>query len=418
MTARASDEISPATLRRLLRLLGAHPAHVNNPPALRGAAQLIHDRVRRGGINVQLYEPVGIAPAVVAGNGPILLVCYLDDADPQAQQHTGQPPVFQNGAVHAPGIVRKGGLAAALGYLLDVPEARDRVTLFVETDRHHGSHTLESWLGAHAQGISAALWETVDLPVDTPALFHSACGSLVARVLLTARHRAIEGFYGGVVPDIAFGLLQALTALKTPDQEVRLADFYERAALPDTGDLETLSSSAPRIAAWITRTAGVSEPLPDGHVAMGIFVAPSLTIRELRVDDEHPYLPRAAQAVIELNLMPGQTVEDVFAELTAYFGERLPQALVEPLDAREPAAGKADINALRALCPRAFAVAPGPNPAGLLAEFGVLNLGYAAVGREQPDELGQLELSAVQDGARLIATVVAALGQPQQPEPV
>jgi hypothetical protein len=312
--------------------------------------------------------------------------------------------------------VRKGGLAAALGYLLDLPEAHERITLFVETDRHQGSHTFEHWLSAHAQHATTALWESVDLPIDTPALFHSACGSLAVRVLVTARHRAIERFYGGVVPDISFGMLQALAALKSQDQEVRLEGFYERAAPPDTGDLETLSSSAPRIAAWITRTAGVSEPLPAGHVAMGIFVAPSLTIRELRVDDENPYLPRAAQAVVELNLVPGQTVEDAFAELSAFFGERMPQALIEPLEAREPAAGVASIDALRALCPRAFAVAPGPNPAGLLAEFGVPHLGYAAVSREQPDELGQLELSAVLEGAQLIARVVDALGRPLQAE--
>jgi hypothetical protein len=411
MTATASNEISPATLRRLLRLLGAHPAHVSDPRALRGAALLIRDRVRRSGIPVQLYEPEGLAPAVVAGHGPTLLVCYLDDADPNAMQHSGQPAVFRNGVVLAPGIVRKGGLAAALGYLLDMPEARERITLFVETDRHQGSQTLEHWLRAHAQAANAALWETVDLPIDTPALFHAACGSLAVRVLVTARHHAIESLYGGVVPDSGFGLLQALAALKSTDQEVRLVGFYERAAPPDTGVLETLSSSAPRVAAWITRTAGVSEPLPAGHVAMGIFVAPSLTIRELRVDDEHPYLPRAAQAVIELNLVPGQTVEDVFAALTQYFGERLPQAVVEPLEAREPAAGVAGIDALRTLCPRAFAVAPGPNPAGLLAEHGVPHLGYAAVGRELPDQLGQLELNSVQEGAQLIARVVESLGR-------
>lgn len=411
MTAAGSNEITLTTLRRLLRLLGAHPAHVNNLPALRGAAQLIRDRIRRGGVAVQLYEPEGLPPAVVAGSGPIALICYLDDADPNAQQHTGQPPLFQNGSVLAPGIVRKGGLAATLAYLLDVPGAGERITLFVETDRHHGSHTFESWLGAHGSSIGAALWESVDLPVETPALFHSACGSLAVRVLLTTRYRAVEGLYGGVVPDVGFSLVQALAGLKSPDQEVRLDGFYDQATPPDTGDLEVLSGSTPRIAEWITRTAGVNEALPDGHVAMGIFVAPSLTIRELRVDDEHPYLPRAAQAVIELNLVPGQTVEDVFAGLMDYFAERLPQALVEALDAREPARSETGVAALRMLCPRAFAVAPGPNPAGLLSQHGIPQFGYAAVGREQPDELGQLALASAQAGARLIATVIDALGQ-------
>jgi hypothetical protein len=138
---------------------------------------------------------------------------------------------------------------------------------------------------------------------------------------------------------------------------------------------------------------------------MGIFVAPSLTIRELRVDDESPYLPRAAQALVELNLVPGQTVNAVLHELVEHFSERLPQAIVEPLHVREPAIGIVDIEAVRALCPRAFGAAPGPNPAGVLRRFDIPNIGYASVGREQPDEPGQISLAAVRDGAALIAAV-------------
>jgi hypothetical protein len=47
----------------------------------------------------------------------------------------------------------------------------------------------------------------------------------------------------------------------------------------------------------------------------------------------------------------------------------------------------------------------------LLAEHGVPHLGYAAVGRELPDQLGQLELNSVQEGAQLIARVVESLGR-------
>ena len=406
MATTADNRFALATIRRLMRLLGAHPAHVNSPIALAGAAQLTRDRIRRNGIDVRLIERGDGPPAVLAGHGPVAVICYLDDADANAQQHAGQPPLFQDNVVFAPGIVRKGGVAAALAYLLEEPNAASLITLVVETDRHQGSHTLAACLADHSMRLRFALWETVDLPIDTPALFHSACGALTVRVLLTTRNRAIESLYGGVVPDLGFSLVQALSTLKSPEQEIRLADFYEQASLPQTGDLATLNGSAARIADWVNRSAGVSENLPAAHVAMGIFVAPSLSIRELRVDDERPYLPRAAQAVVELNLVPGQSVESVLRELAEHFAEKLPQAIIEPLQVREPADGGADLDDLRALCPRVFGAAPGPNPAGLLSSFGIPNIGYAIVSREQPDELGQISLSRVQEGAALIAKVV------------
>ncbi len=58
----------------------------------------------------------------------------MDDADPFASSHSGQPPSFRDTSVSGPGILRKAGVVAAVAAELD-PERGGRYTLVVETDQ-------------------------------------------------------------------------------------------------------------------------------------------------------------------------------------------------------------------------------------------------------------------------------------------
>src|SRR5690606_30020992 len=240
MTSQAEQSSITDTIRRMLRVLGAMPAHVGNPESVQRAARFVHDRLTRNNTRVTWFDPLDFAPLVVAGNGPVLLVTYMDDADPYASSHSGQPPSFRDSFISGPGIIRKAGVIAAVAAQLH-PGFEDSFTLVIETDRNDGSRTLEEWLKSQPARFSAGIWEATDLPIAGPAIVHSASGRLTLRVSAHANHHYAEAHFGGAITDLGRALAQAVSDLVTEDHEVRLDGFYDGIALADGQTINTLA---------------------------------------------------------------------------------------------------------------------------------------------------------------------------------
>lgn len=406
MAAEPQTSSELRNIRRMLRVLGALPAHVSDPVATSNAAKLVHDRLRRAGTEPIWYEPAGGSPLVVAGTGPILVVSYIDDIDPGAIAHDGVPPVFEDGVVSAPGILRKAGLIAATAGATHPDNGAYATTLVIETDRYWGSNTLRSWLRDSNRHFDAAIWEATDLPIPAPVVIHSAFGRLQVRVRTTAAHDHVLAMYGGVVADVGTGLATALAELVSPDHEVRLDGFYDTVLVPDTEGLAVLADMAEEIKAGLDRISPESTSLPTLHLVMGVFFAPSLVVRELRTQVSEPYLPRSAEAMIDIQIMPGQSADTVLAALKRHFQDRLPQLEITPLLIRPAMVGQFDLDTLRAKFERVILNGPGPNPAGLIASFGIPTVGYAGVGSGGTSGANQVDLQAIQSGASLVRELI------------
>ena len=401
MTAELEQLSITNTIRRMIRVLGAMPASIDHPESVHRAARFVHDRMARSGKPVTWFEPEDASPLVLAGDGPVLLVSYIDDADPYSSSHSGQPPSFRDTFVSGPGILRKAGVVAAAAAELDNPD-RSRFTVAIETDRNSGSRTLETWLNGQAHRFTAALWEATDLPILAPAIIHSASGRLTMRVRANVNHHFAESQFGGVVPDIGRLLSEALGNLVSEDYEVRLDGFYDEVEDTDEAAMRIYQEMTDRTEAWLHRIAPGDIDMPSSHLTMGVFVAPAVVVRSFNMIDRHPYLPVACEAVVDFHLVPGQLATEVGRNAITYFTDRVPGAEVEILLLRPPVSGKANIAALREAFPRVLKTVPSVNPAGIIESFGIPTVGYASIGRNPENTSGRVALEDAVNGARLI----------------
>jgi hypothetical protein len=394
-------------IRRALRVFGAQPASASDPAVTARALRLVRDMIDRRGIATEVFQTPGRMPLLVAGDGPVLVVSYLDDTHPAAAQHDGSPPEFIEEAASAPGLTRKAGVLAACGALFGAHAKPSAITLVVESDRHAGSNGLEAWLEQSGRRFSGAWWEVVDLPGVAPALFAASMGQLTVRVMVTARPM-IEDVYAGVTPDLGYMLAAAMGGLKSADAEVLLPGFYDDVSIPVTSAIEDIERIAASIVPWAAPEGSATSDTRLDHLALGMFLAPSLTIREIMVAEAQPFLPAHASATIDARLTPGQSPNLILRMLTHYLRDRLPGAVIEPLIVRQPGSGRLlQTEGLGDLLPT-LPIAPGDSPAGILEASGVPTAGFATVARRGPQEPERIALAAIASGSALLRSLAEA----------
>jgi hypothetical protein len=372
--------------------------------------RLLWDILHRRGAPIEIFQIPGVMPLMTIGSGPILLITFLDDPHPRSQSLEGGPPEITGDAVKAPGITRTAGLLAVLGAALEDVTMLRETTVVIEADRHAGSFAIESWLRAVNREYSAALWEVVDLPAPAPAVYATASGIVTMRVSISVAGRDVESFFGGVQPDAGHLLVDTLAALKSSDAEVLVPGFYDGVASPDSDGLRALNSIAPFVGAWLTRGSTPNvDRLSPSHLTLGTFVTPSITIRELRMDDASPYLSRSASAVIEARVMPGQNVFDAGQAIGEFIRARVPDATIEQMTIRPPTrVASLDQGAFASIAPT-IPVAPGSSPAGLLDAAGVPTVGFSTVWRNPELFEESVTLTAIQRGSATITSLIQAV---------
>lgn len=351
-------------------------------------------------------------PLVVAGHGSILLIAHIDDPHPYAQVDDFGPPSITGDTVTAPGITRKAGVLSAIGAVLGGDSVAELVTLVVESDRHDGSPAFAYWLDSMERGFSAALCEVSDLSVPAPALFLAATGVVTVEISLHDEGGAVERAYGGVLPDLGHQLVAVLAAMKSAEGEVLVPGFYDGVITPDVDGLGAIQRVASSVGAWLTRGAPPSDDrLSLNHLTLGAFLAPSIVVRDVRLNGAGPYLTNGASAIIEARIMPGQDAATIARSIGEYVHARIPQARVETLLLRPSAkAGAFDEFDLDAIAP-VIPVAAGNSPAGLLDSVAIPTLGFSTVWRDPALSEERVTLSSIAQHSRTIQALVRLVAQ-------
>lgn len=405
--AEQTNNLLADTIRRTMRVLGAQPSPASDPQAVASAARLVYERLRRSDVPTLWINENPGAPLVVAGRGPIAIATYLDDTHPDSVMGGSAPPTFDRGMVRGAGVERKAGVVAALSTLLSSPQLSNDLTVIVETDRHAGSLSLERWLAHERSDVRAVAWEVADIPLNPPVISPAATGRLIVHIELRSPREGAEYIYGGVLPDIGFALASVLASLKTTDEEVRLPGFYDNIASPDEQEFASLVAAASDVSAWLEHVAASESNLSTAHMALGVFCAPSVVVRDINVVHNPHHLPSSASATVEFQLMPGQTVEHTLDELRSHIHGSSFETTVTTLLARSPYPSDGS----EELVPGAVSipVAPGPSPAALFAGAGLPGVGYAVVGRRAGGESSAVPLDSIADGVRFLLSLAQSL---------
>jgi hypothetical protein len=230
-------------------------------------------------------------------------------------------------------------------------------------------------------------------------------GRLIVRVTAKRDRQRIEDVYAGVVLDLGHELALAVCALKSADSEVHLPGFYEDVNAPTGKEVEDIEQHAAGIVAWTT-AANDAGSIPDAHIALGAFIAPSLVVRELRLENPGPFLPQEASTVVDIRLLAGQSPYGVLLALTHQLRERLAGAVIEPLLVRQPGAGRLTQMLERIDSLPTLPIAPGDSPAGILDASGIPNVGFATVSRRGLSDAECVELTAIATSAETVRSLV------------
>jgi hypothetical protein len=408
MSASTTTPWDEQAVRRAIRLLGSQRTSASDPSTLARSLRLVSDIIARRGVTPSIFQLPGIMPMVAAGNGSVLLITYLDDLHAPAGDGTiDDPPRIDDRIVTGDGVVRAAGVVSAMGVLLGSPDAFNRVTLIVESDRAAGSAALKAWLASPDRKVSAAVWEATDLPVPPPAIYRGASGAVgLAIELSTSTPSDVESFYGGVLADPGHRLMQALAALKSADAEVLVPGFYDGVSPPDPIGIRALRDVSASVGAWLTRGRDPMERrLSASHLTLGSFLAPSITIREFHVAAAGPFLARGASATIEARIMPGQDIHAVQRAIVTFLHERIPEATMRTLEMNPSAIGwQGDLSSLSAIA-RVIPVAPGDSPAGMLEAIGVPTTGFSTVSCNPVAVHQSVSLDAVSTGTSMISAL-------------
>lgn len=396
-----------AAIRRMIRVLGAQPMHASRPAEVIAASRLMQSRLIRAGIETRWIEGSTGTPLLVAGNGPIAIVTYLDDNHPGAIAIPERPPDISGDMVLGAALERKAAAIAHLAAVISHPDVAGMVTLIVESDRQAGSHTLEEWLAATRPRFAAAAWEATDLPVTPPVLIRSATGTVIVRLTLNASRRRTEPVYGTVLPDLGIAMSNLLTSLKSVDDEVLIDGFYDGIESPDSDELDVLIKVGPGVSRWLGAVAGEERELSTSHMTLGMFCAPSAVIRDISMQSSGDYLPESASAIVEFQLLPGQLVDRTLKLLKSRLNPGPFSLTVEPLLVRPPVPAS-NVLQLPDNAPT-LSIAPGLTPASCFARAGVPTVGYALVGRNATSELPGISISNVARASLFLERLVAKL---------
>lgn len=394
------------TIRRTIRVLGAQPSPASNTKSVASAARLVFERLQRAQIPVRWCEDVADAPLIAAGNGDVGIVTYLDDSHPDAADAIATPPSFDEGMVRGPAIERKAGVVSAISTLLAYPALSNDITLLIETDRHAGSHAIEAWLATEQPHLKAVYCEVVDVPLNAPVIVRALAGRLTVRIEIQSSRRHVESVYASVLPDVGFALANTLAGLKTADEEVRLPGFYDGILSPDENEFVALLEIAPEFTNWLLKVAEGERNLATSHMTLGIFCAPSVMIRDLRVVRSEPYLPASAHAIVEFHLMPGQSVQRIMDTLQTHVQDSPFATTITPIVSRAPCPASDSIQFPDGIA--TLPLAPGPSPASLFVERGVACAGYAVLGRRAMAGEQGIALDSIVNGVRFLLSLVEA----------
>lgn len=331
-----------AALGQLERFCG-QPSVAAQDLGMQDMAGLVADGLAQIGAEVESWPTASGHPCVfgrvAGGPGPTLLFYNHYDVQPPEPLEAWRTPPFEltrvGDALYARGTAdNKGNLVARLAAVAAWQRAAGGppgdVLFLVEGGEEVGSPDLPAVVADHKDRLrcDGVLWESgYKDPDDRPILHLGVKGNLYVELVVDTGRVDLHSSYAPLVPNPAWRLVEALTALRDPDGRVRIPGFYDAVRQPDEQDMAMLATIPFDDARWCSNF-GIDAFL-DGVGGMEakrrLYMTPTSNIAGLVSGYGGPgsktVLPATARAKIDFRLVPDQEPEAVLAALRSHLDD-------------------------------------------------------------------------------------------------
>ena len=310
----------------------ALPALAGQRVGLAESSTLVRRKLEALGARATVVDVPDGAPAVLAelGQGARTLLLYnhydVQPADPLDLWQTPPfEPTIRDGKLYARGVADDRGdlqarIQAIAAYEATIGPLPLRLRWFIEGEEEIGSPHLAAVTEQHADALRAdwCAWEGAGWDeTDTPNIVCGMKGMLYVELHATGADHDVHSGAGGVVPNPAWRLVEALHSMRTPDGRFTLDGLDDLVAPPDPASLAAaralpFDDAAKRrqigIARWQRDLQGVEVQLvqmfePTGNIAgflSGYTGAGPKTI-----------VPSTAMVKMDFRLVPNQTPDNM-----------------------------------------------------------------------------------------------------------
>ncbi len=221
----------------------------------RGCAEWVRAKLEKAGAEAAIMETDG-HPVVYAeiGSGDKTLLSYghydVQPPEPlELWESNPFEPTIRDGGLYARGVADDKGdvlsrIQALRLYREENGELPFKLKFLIEGEEEIGSPNLAPFVRANRELLSAdaCIWEgSFKDESGKPTIFCGTKGMAYVELRAKGASHDLHSMYGGVAPNPAWRLVQALRTIKDKNGEITLDGFLELADEPSEKDLEALS---------------------------------------------------------------------------------------------------------------------------------------------------------------------------------
>ena len=341
----AVDTQAARILAQLADLCRIPSVSAERGPAMQDAAAFVQQLCRAAGVQTNLFEQPAGPPIIVgrAGSGPRCLMVYnhYDVQPPDPLDEWLSPPFLpqqREGKLFARGVSdNKGDLVARLAairiYQETVGPLPLRVLYVIEGEEEIGSPSLFSFGEQQGHWLSEAdgcLWEFgAKNANENPVIFLGVKGMAAFDLRVRTATLDAHSGNGGIFPNAAWRLVEALDTLRAPDGRVAIDGLLDHVRQPTDVELALLES-VPLDEEALDESYGFSNGLLGGLTGAAAvhrwLMEPALNINGLTGgysgSGTKTVIPAQATAKMDMRLVPDLTPEIAFRLLREHLDRR------------------------------------------------------------------------------------------------
>jgi acetylornithine deacetylase/succinyl-diaminopimelate desuccinylase-like protein len=298
--------------------------------------QLVAEMLKSHGLEVQSFptpgNPIVVGRAQGRSSRTLLFYNHYDVQPPEPLELWASPPfkpTVRDGALYARGAKDdKGELIARLAALDAVRSANDEelpcgVLFVVEGEEEIGSPHIAQFVKENLALLKCdgSIWEEGGINSEGyPVNILGVRGILAVELEAETLNRDAHSGNAHLLPSAAWRLLWALTSLKSSDERIRIAGFYDHVLPPSKVDLEmlaTLPSDEAQLRAEFGLEKFIRGVMGDDY-KRAVF-NPTCNIQGIWGGYQGPgvktIIPAQARAKLDFRLVPNQDPKDIFEKL-------------------------------------------------------------------------------------------------------